>query len=95
MQAVEQQLLTVCRKPPAPTIRLGSLARKLPQDLRLAVADAVAYDPPASGQSSARLPGVNTSSASAGEQLPAGRSLDHMAVAVLPAGGRTQKGEFY
>ena len=48
------------------------LARSLPQDLRLAVADAVAYDPPPSGQSSARLPGFSTPAGGSPHGTPAG-----------------------
>lgn len=73
-----------------PTIRLGSIARKLPQDLRLAVANAVAYDPPASGEASARLTGVSTSSDSTSQLLPGGNTIHHMAATVLPAGGIPQ-----
>ena len=43
----------LCRRPVVPTIRLGSIARKLPFDMRQTVADAVAYDAPPSDDSSA------------------------------------------
>ena len=69
-------LLAVCRKLPVPTIRLGSLARTLPQDMQLAVADAVAYDPPASGESSARLPRFNPPAGGSPHGTPAGDFAD-------------------
>lgn len=56
-----------------PTIRLSSLARSLPQDVRLAVADAVAYDPPPSGESTARLSGFNPPAGASPQGSPAGQ----------------------
>ena len=68
-----------CRRPAAPIIRLGAIAKKLPLEARLAVADAVAYDPPSSGRSSGQNPDGHTPSAvqpavngisTSGQQLP-------------------------
>ncbi len=58
----------MCRKPV--TIRLGSIAKHLPPEMRLAVADAVAYDPPASGETTERLPPGSSPPASANQGAP-------------------------
>ena len=66
----------MCRKPV--TIRLGSIAKHLPLEMRLAVADAVAYDPPASGVSTERLPPGSSPPASVNQGAPhAGPSSPH------------------
>ena len=66
----------MCRKPV--TIRLGSIAKHLPPEMRLAVADAIAYDPPASGESTERLPSGSSPPASANQRVPdAGPSSPH------------------
>ncbi|KAL0046633.1 hypothetical protein WJX82_005787 [Trebouxia sp. C0006] len=60
------------------TIRLGSIAKHLPLEMRLAVADAVAYDPPASGVSTERLPPGSSPPASVNQGAPhAGPSSPH------------------
>jgi hypothetical protein len=60
----------MCRKPASLTIRLGSIAKTLPPETRLAVADAVAYDPPASGETTERLPTGSSPPASANPAAP-------------------------
>ena len=68
----------MCRKPASLTIRLGSIAKHLPPGTRLAVADAVAYDPPASRESTERLPAGSSPPASANHGAPhAGPSGPH------------------
>ena len=68
----------MCRKPASLTIRLGSIAKHLPPETRLAVADAVAYDPPASGESTERLPAGSSPPVSANQGAPhAGPSGPH------------------
>ncbi len=68
----------MCRKPASLTIRLGSIAKHLPPETRLAVADAVAYDPPASGETTERLPPGSGPPASANQAAPhAGSSTPH------------------
>lgn len=59
-----------------PTIRLNSIARKLPPDMQSAVRDAVAYDPPPSDESSARLAGAGSASGSSNQALP-GKPITH------------------
>ncbi|DBA68731.1 TPA: hypothetical protein ACH3X2_013428 [Trebouxia sp. C0005] len=58
------------RKPAPLTIRLGSIAKHLPLEMRLAVADAVAYDPPTSRESTERLPASSSPPASANQGVP-------------------------
>lgn len=60
----------MCRKPAPLTIRLGSIAKHLPLEMRLAVADAVAYDPPTSRESTERLPASSSPPASANQGVP-------------------------
>ncbi len=52
------------------TIRLGSIAKHLPPETRLAVAAAVAYDSPASGGTTERLPPGSSPPASADHRAP-------------------------
>lgn len=72
------------------TIRLGSIARHLPLETRLAVADAVAYDAPASGDSTDRPPGGNTPQATSSQPVPGVSSPHGQSAEGLPGGSSPQ-----
>ncbi|DBA80849.1 TPA: hypothetical protein ACH3X1_008063 [Trebouxia sp. C0004] len=101
-KAHAQQKPQSLRKPATLTIRLGSIAKHLPPDMRPAVAFAVVYDPPASGETTERLPTGSNPPASAkpaaqhvaptphqddsGDRVPGGREVTVASSQGLPRG---------